>query len=64
MAGPLSRPPINTDAGMVPRVASIAVYVMSNRKHGTLHIGVTSNLMLRASQHREGAIEGFTRSMV
>lgn len=46
---------------MVPRNAFIAVCMMSNRKHGTLYIGVTSNLRLRASQHREGAIEGFTK---
>ena len=30
---------------MVPRDAFIAVYMMSNRKHGTLTIGVTSNLI-------------------
>ncbi|MGH6890307.1 MAG: GIY-YIG nuclease family protein [Rhizomicrobium sp.] len=34
---------------------------MSNTKHGALYIGVTSNLVLRASQHREGVIEGFTK---
>ena len=46
---------------MVPRDAFIAVYLMSNRKHGTLTIGVTSNLRQRAWQHREGVIDGFTR---
>ncbi len=46
---------------MVPRDAFIAVYIMSNKKHGTLYIGVTSNLMQRAWQHREGVIDGFTR---
>ncbi len=35
--------------------------MMSNRKLGTLYIGVTSNLKQRAWQHREGVIEGFTR---
>jgi putative endonuclease len=46
---------------MVPRHAFIAVYMMSNRKYGTLYVGVTSNLILRAWQHREGTIEGFTK---
>jgi len=46
---------------MVPRNAFIAVYMMSNRKHGTLYVGVTSNLVQRASQHRMGEIEGFTK---
>ena len=46
---------------MVPRDAFIAVYMMSNRKHGTLYIGVTGNLVKRVWQHREGVIEGFTK---
>ncbi len=46
---------------MVPRDAFIAVYMMTNRKHGTLYIGVTSNLRQRAWQHRESLIDGFTR---
>jgi putative endonuclease len=37
-----------------------AVYIMTNRKRGVLYVGVTSNLENRATQHREGAIEGFT----
>ena len=35
--------------------------MMSNRKHGTLYIGVTGNLLLRVWQHREGVGEGFTK---
>ena len=46
---------------MVPRDAFIGVYMMSNRKHGTLYIGVTSNLRQRVWQHREGQIDGFTK---
>jgi len=33
---------------------------MTNRKRGALYVGVTSNLENRATQHREGAIDGFT----
>jgi len=38
-----------------------AVYMMASRKHGTLYIGVTSALLTRVSQHREGVFEGFTK---
>ena len=34
---------------------------MASRKHGTLYIGVTSNLLARAYQHRTGIVAGFTR---
>ena len=37
------------------------VYIMASRKHGTLYIGVTSNLIARAYQHRTGIVAGFTR---
>ena len=37
------------------------VYVMASRRNGTLYIGVTSDLIRRVWQHREGIIEGFTK---
>ena len=37
------------------------VYFMTNRRNGILYAGVTSNLLARAYQHREGMIEGFTK---
>lgn len=37
------------------------VYIMTNRPDGTLYVGVTSDLAQRVWQHREGAVEGFTR---
>jgi putative endonuclease len=54
---------MNTKLGlMVSADASIAVYMMSNRKYGTLYIGVTSQLLRRVSQHRQGLSEGFTKT--
>ena len=38
-----------------------AVYIVANRKHGAIYVGVTSDLPKRAWQHREGAVDGFTR---
>ncbi len=38
----------------------IAVYMLTNRKHGTLYIGVTANLIARVGQHREQQVPGFT----
>ncbi len=37
------------------------VYIVASRNNGTLYVGVTSDLARRAFEHREGAIEGFTR---
>jgi putative endonuclease len=38
-----------------------AVYMMASRKHGTLYLGVTSDLRNRVAQQREGLIPGFTQ---
>ena len=37
------------------------VYLLSNRHYGAIYIGVTSNLLQRLAQHREGVLPGFTR---
>jgi len=37
-----------------------AVYMMANRRNGTIYTGVTSNLVRRVWQHREG-IAGFSQ---
>jgi putative endonuclease len=37
------------------------VYIMSNWKRGVLYVGVTGNLINRVTEHREGAIGGFTK---
>ena len=38
------------------------VYIMTNRKHGTLYIGHTDDIRRRAHQHRTGEIPGFTKT--
>jgi putative endonuclease len=47
---------------MVSRDGLIATYMMASRRHGTLYIGVTSDLARRAYEHREGLIPGFTKT--
>ena len=38
------------------------VYILSNGRYGTLYIGVSSDLIKRVWQHREGLCEGFTKT--
>jgi predicted GIY-YIG superfamily endonuclease len=38
-----------------------AVYIMASKRNGTLYTGVTSNLPLRAFQHREGLTPGLAK---
>ena len=35
--------------------------MVANHKRGTIYVGVTSDLVQRAHQHREGVIDGFTK---
>ena len=38
------------------------VYILASARNGTLYAGVTSDLVKRVWQHREGLVEGFTRT--
>jgi putative endonuclease len=37
------------------------VYILVSRRNGTLYIGVTSDLVRRIHEHREGLGDGFTK---
>ena len=49
---------IQRDSGLAKH---FFIYIMASRRNGTLYIGVTSNLVQRVWQHKQGLVEGFTR---
>ena len=36
------------------------VYILANKKNGTIYTGVTNNLIRRIQEHKEKIIKGFT----
>ena len=37
------------------------VYIMASARNGTLYIGVTSDLVKRTWEHRNGVVDGFSK---
>jgi putative endonuclease len=37
------------------------VYIMSNKKNGTIYVGMTQSLAKRAWEHKNEVVEGFTK---
>jgi putative endonuclease len=46
---------------MAYREKTPAVYILASRRNGTLYTGVSSDLYIRITQHKQGLIEGFTK---
>ena len=40
---------------------SAVVYILANKRNGTLYIGVTSDLVKRIWQHKSNFVKGFTQ---
>src|SRR2546421_10330724 len=57
MAG-LSRPSTSCFTSLMP---GGWVCFMTNKRNGTLYVGVTSMLLKGVYEHREGFVEGFTK---
>jgi putative endonuclease len=37
------------------------VYILASKRNGTLYVGMTDNLVRRIWEHKEGALDGFTK---
>ena len=57
-------------AGLVPAIHALLqwlamgayVYILSNRRDGVLYVGVTSDIIRRVFEHREGVVKGFSKT--
>ncbi len=65
----MTKPPVTPDLFRGPSHGTLramrdrqpCVYILASGFYGTLYVGVTSNLIGRILQHREGRYDGFTK---
>jgi putative endonuclease len=52
---------LSSNKGSNKMAKYLCVYIMANKRNGTLYTGVTSNLAQRVYQHKTGLFEGFSK---
>ena len=40
------------------------VYILTNKKNGTLYTGITNNLYRRIYEHKNKMVDGFTKNII
>ncbi len=53
----------NADEAIQNGMKRPAIYIMTNKRNGTLYTGVTSNLVKRVYEHKNGVVPGFQKNM-